>query len=391
MLSRGTALASILFLAAPVCGQSDEFGAWKTLFNGKDLSGWKAAKEDQAGGKNLWLVEDGAMTNGGANDICTAEEFGSYELEIEFKLPPQHGNSGVYLRGQVEVQVADSYGKTEKFGQGDCGAIYSVAEPLAMPKKAENGWNRFRILHVGNHVTVYHNDTLVQDNPWCDHATGGAMPTLKSLDRGPLMLQGDHSKIWYRNIRIRPLFGDGWKAIWNGKDLSGFNEGGGKKPEKWLVEKNSFTNVSKGVHDIWTDEKFGNFLVHYAYRADPDRKQEFGNSGFYLRDQWEIQILAEQSTKGAGSDGALYSIKPPAVLASNGPGQWNHMDVKVQGMKIWVWQNGKLIHDGVVLKTRTDNHSVKTEKFSKAPFKFQGDHGKVWFTDLWIKTLPDGE
>lgn len=67
------------------------------------------------------------------------------------------------------------------------------------------------------------------------------------------------------------------------------------------------------------------------------------------------------------------------------------MDVKVQGVKIWVWQNGKLIHDGRVCATRTDNHGVPTPAFSKAPFKFQGDHEKVWFANIYIKPLPDGE
>jgi hypothetical protein len=65
------------------------------------------------------------------------------------------------------------------------------------------------------------------------------------------------------------------------------------------------------------------------------------------------------------------------------------MDVKVDGMKIWVWQNGKLLHDGKVCETRTDNHGVKTDKWSQAPFKLQGDHGKVWFTNLFIKPLAE--
>ena len=65
------------------------------------------------------------------------------------------------------------------------------------------------------------------------------------------------------------------------------------------------------------------------------------------------------------------------------------MDVKVDGMKIWVWQNGKLLHEGKVCETRTDNHDAKTDKWTKAPFKLQGDHGRVWFTNFFIKPLPD--
>jgi hypothetical protein len=79
---------------------------------------------------------------------------------------------------------------------------------------------------------------------------------------------------------------------------------------------------------------------------------------------------------------------PPLKVARNGPEQWNHMDVKVDGMKIWVWQNGVLVHDGRVCERRTDG-DTPTKEWSARPFKFQGDHGKVWFTNLSIKPLPD--
>jgi 3-keto-disaccharide hydrolase len=372
-------IASIVSAAVTANGQSDDFGKWKSLFDGKSLDGWKSAE-----GENQWKVEDGALTNGkdGANNLRTDDEFGDYELEVAYKIPPR-GNSGVYLRGQVEVQVFDSHGK-EKLEKNDAGAIYNRFAPLKDASRPAGEWNRYRILHIGHHITVWLNDVLVQDNVWRD----------SPRERGPIQLQGDHTKVWYKDLRIRPLFGEGWKPLWNGKDFAEFTAGNGsrKVEDLWKVEDHSFTNQKwggNGGHDIWTREPFGNFLVHYSYRSDP--KVEGGNGGFYLRDQWEIQILDHPDTKEPHSDGSLYSIHAPAVAARNAPDQWNHMDVKVEGMKIWVWQNGKLIQDGKTCETRTDNHGVKTPKFSRAPFKLQGDHGKVWFTDLQIKPLPDGE
>jgi Domain of Unknown Function (DUF1080) len=155
------------------------------------------------------------------------------------------------------------------------------------------------------------------------------------------------------------------------------------------VEDGAFTNAksSSQGHDIWTSQPYGNFLVHYAYKSDP--AVEGGNAGFYLRDQWEIQIYRETKLDDKHTDGCLYSLYTPIVVARSKPDQWNHMDVKVEGMKIWVWQNGKLLHDGRICETRTDNHAVPTKSFSRGPFKLQGDHGKVWFTSLYIKPLPD--
>jgi len=396
MFSRTTVLVCFVCSSTSLIAQSEEFGKWKQLFNGKDLSGWKEVR-----GKGHWRVEDGALTNGeGGGNICSAETFQNYELELEYRLPERsssgvRGNSGVYLRGRQEVQISSSSGPG-KTTLNDSGAIHGVSRPLKNTSRKPGQWNHFRILHIRNHITVWHNGELVQDNVWCGPSSR-PVPDGGTALRGPILLQGETSRIWFRNIRLRPLFGDGWLPLWNGRDLSQFTTNGPNLDEYWKVRENAFTNIKwwnwdkkngRG-HDLWTRDSFGNFLVHYSYRSDPDI--EGGNSGFYLRNQWEIQILKTSRTDNAHTDGALYSIYPPVVDASNGPGRWNHMDVKLQGRKIWVWMNGKLIQDGKVCDTRTDNHGVETRKFSRGPFKFQGDHGRVWFTDLYIKPLADGD
>ncbi|HVR76422.1 MAG TPA: DUF1080 domain-containing protein, partial [Planctomycetota bacterium] len=367
---------------------------WVDLFNGKDTTGWTHAKADEP---NRWTVEDGALTQEGpkgTHDTATTATYGDYELELEYKVPPD-GNSGVYLRGWVEVQVLDSHpNRDKKPGQGDAGAIYGAGAPLKISSKPAGEWNKFRIVHIGPRITVYHNGVLVQDNVHKADGTPGNMKAARrELDgtKGPLMLQGDHGKVWFKNIRIRPLL-EGWKKLWNGTDLSELTARGNDRAKdglRWSVENHSFTNGdnfgSKG-HDIWTKEPFGNFLVHYEYRTGPE---EGGNSGFYLRDQWEIQIYGTSTAGGIHDDGDLYSRFDTLTVARNEPSQWNHMDVKVDGMKIWVWQNGKLIHDGRIVDTRTDDHARKTLEWSKAPFKLQGDHGRVWFTNLFVKPLPD--
>ena len=384
---------TVLALGTFLCAQSEEFGAWKPLFNGKDVSGWVNVRDANAGKPpERWQVEDGALTNGsgGVDDICSAEEFENYELELEYKIPPQ-GNSGIYLRGAIEVQILDSKGRTTNLGPGDVGGIYGGAPPLANPQKPAE-WNKLLIKHVGYRIMGYHNDVVVQNNLFRAENTPGCHEKYVGTPRrGPVMFQGNHSKVWFRNIRIRPIAsGDLWRPIWTGEkdDFDAAFSSSNRPTDKnavrdaWAYDDHAVTNV-KG-RDMWTKEAFGNFLVHYEYRSQ-------GNSGFYLRDQWEIQINRATKRPGKHDDGALYSLFAPAQAARNADAEWNHMDVKVQGVKIWVWQNGKLIHDGRVCATRTDNHGVPTPAFSKAPFKFQGDHEKVWFANIYIKPLPDGE
>ena len=193
--------------------ESGEPGEWITLFNGKDTSGWIKAKAEQP--NRPWSVTDGMLSNAGnvGMDLCTVEEFSNYELELQYKLPPSRGNSGVYLRGQIELQIDDSRGK-KNLTKCNAGAIYDIAAPADNPQKPAGQWNHLRIRHRGYRISVWHNRVLIHDNTYVDEHT--ALTMMESvagkrkgqpldLSRGPIMLQGDRSEIWYRAIRIRRL------------------------------------------------------------------------------------------------------------------------------------------------------------------------------------------
>lgn len=175
---------------------------WITLFDGKTLDGWQNAR--QPGKEHFWKIEDGAMVNDADNgrDIATVANFKDFELQIEYKTIP-HGNSGVYLRGRVEVQILDSHGK-EKLDKGDTGAVYDQYVPLVNASLAPGEWHKFDIRYVGDKLTVKLNGQLVQDNVTISSETGGALRRGVN-EPGPLMLQGDHGKTWFRNIRIKPV------------------------------------------------------------------------------------------------------------------------------------------------------------------------------------------
>lgn len=188
-------------LAEKKCCGDGEAGGWKKLFNGKDLEGWQNARKP--GAENKWSVEGGAMTNAEhGNDIATVETFEDMQLKLEYKTV-KGGNSGVYLRGRVEIQVLDSYGKG-KLSTGDDGGIYGQYAPLVNASKPAGQWNTLEAQYVGDSLTVKLNGKLVQDGVKITKVTGGALPGGVN-EAGPLMLQGDHGKVWYRNIMVRPI------------------------------------------------------------------------------------------------------------------------------------------------------------------------------------------
>jgi len=166
------------------------------LFNDKDLTGWTAT------GKNQWTVENGILTSkaSGAN-LVTDQQFTDFKLHVEFRYPKE-GNSGVYLRGRHEVQVADNQGDAPsdiKFG-----GVYGFLEPNEMVAKAPGEWQAFDITLIGNRVTIVANGKTIISDQIIPGITGGALDSNEG-EPGPIMLQGDHSSVEYRNIVIVPV------------------------------------------------------------------------------------------------------------------------------------------------------------------------------------------
>ena len=173
---------------------------WVPLLNGKDLSNWENARDAKAA--NNWTLDDGAMTNDitKKNDIASKDKFKDFDLKIEYKTV-KAGNSGVYLRGRIEIQVLDSFGKQP--GNGEDGAIYGQFAPKVVASKAAGEWNTLEVSCKGDKVSAKLNGQVIHDNQQVAKVTGGAQPG--GVDEaGPIMLQGDHGKVWYRNIMIKP-------------------------------------------------------------------------------------------------------------------------------------------------------------------------------------------
>ena len=169
------------------------------LITQDDLSNWDFQR---VGGENQWKVVDGVLLNEGRGwNIITKQKFKDYKFRIDVKVPPR-GNSGIYINGRYEVQVADSHGRG--VSKGGMGAIYGRAVPTANPSKPADEWQTLEITFVDYWATVVLNGTKIVDNVLIEGITGGALDSPES-EPGPIMLQGDHGPIAYRNFLLTTL------------------------------------------------------------------------------------------------------------------------------------------------------------------------------------------
>ena len=170
-----------------------------TLFNGRDLSGWKVRDSKKS---DSWRVSDGVMENTPhGTDIITEQKFTDFSLHVEFKMV-EKSNSGVYLRGRYEVQIEDNFGMEPESHR--IGGVYGFLTPTSNPSKKAGEWQSFDITLKGRTVTVALNDKTIIEKVEIPGITGGALDSNEG-DAGPIMLQGDHEKIYYRNITITPI------------------------------------------------------------------------------------------------------------------------------------------------------------------------------------------
>jgi hypothetical protein len=201
-------------------------------FNGKDLAGWKVKGGE---GKNLWLVGaaelderdsrryvvlpggheliNNTTAHGKSLDLYSEAVFGDAIIRLEVMVP-RESNSGVYVMGEYEVQVLDSHGKDANPGAGDMGAVYG-AQPPSHPKyRAPGEWNTYEIhwraprfdaagkkVENARFLKVILNGVTIHADLEMPGPTPGGVDGREKAE-GPLMFQGNHGAVSYRNIRV---------------------------------------------------------------------------------------------------------------------------------------------------------------------------------------------
>src|SRR5688572_5766644 len=172
------------------------WGAPIRLFSGNDLAGWHTV-----GGTNRWQGANFILRNSASGgNLVTDRSFDDFKLHIEFRYP-KGSNSGIYLRGRYEVQIADSV-PSEPVNDL-LGSVYGFLSPSEIANKKADEWQSYDITLIGRMVTVVLNGKTVICNQEIPGITGGALDSDEGAP-GPLMLQGDHGVIEYRNIVLTP-------------------------------------------------------------------------------------------------------------------------------------------------------------------------------------------
>ncbi len=192
------------------CKQPQNRSHWTIGIAKMDPNNLRGLIVSPAGGGNGELIN----AQGHGVDIYTKEKFADCTIELEVMVPKE-SNSGIYVMGEYEIQILDSYGR-QRVGSGDMGGVYGAAAPRLNAAGKPGEWQKFVIdfkaprfendKKVANarFVKVELNGQVIHENLEMKKQSGGGV-TGREVPAGPLMFQGNHGPVAYRNIKITPL------------------------------------------------------------------------------------------------------------------------------------------------------------------------------------------
>ena len=205
-----------------VLNADEKAAGWTLLFDGQTPRGWRGYKKDTF--PRGWAVEGGCLVRvGPGGDITTDSEFDNFELQLEWRISPG-GNSGVFYRVDEkcgwpwetgpEMQVLDNAehvdGRDPKTSAGSNYALYAPQQDVTQPV---GFFNQVRIVVDGARVQHWLNGVKIVEyvlgsSQWRRRVAASkfnSMPNYGQVKKGHIVLQDHGDKVWYRNIKIRPL------------------------------------------------------------------------------------------------------------------------------------------------------------------------------------------
>jgi hypothetical protein len=229
-----TQMIALVLAAFVLQAAAPKAGPWQSLFDGKSMDAWRVFKTDRAPGmcatpgqKDCWEIVDGILQKDGhANDVASKEQFGDFELELEWNIGDA-SNSGIFYRGTEDFNQiywsAPEYQLLDDVNAADnkkdthlAGSVYDMFAPPKGVVHPAGQWNQTRIVAKGKHVEHWLNGTKVASydvgSPEWDAAikqskfSAEKYPNFGRAPKGFLGIQGDHpGTLKLRNIRIREL------------------------------------------------------------------------------------------------------------------------------------------------------------------------------------------
>ena len=357
-----------------------------SLFNGKDLTGWKGlvgnpisrskmsekelataqAKVDKEAAKN-WLAKDGELFfTGEGNNLCTEKQYGDFEMLVDWKLyPGKEPDGGIYLRGTPQVQIWD-ISRIDVGAQVGSGGLYNnqthESDPLKVADLKLGEWNTFYIKMVGDRVTVLLNGELVVDNVILENYWDRSQPIFPIEQ---IELQAHGSEMAYRDIFIKELERTEPFELSNEEKKENFEVlFDGSNMHKWtgntkdyIVEDGNivvYPGTGSGGN-LYTKKEYDNFVFRFEFQLT-----EGANNGLGIRTPMEgdaaymgmeLQILDNEAPvyenlKEYQFHGSVYGVIPAKRGYLKPLGEWNYQEVIANGDNIKVILNGTTIVDG---------------------------------------------
>jgi len=383
---------------------------WTPLFDGKSLDGWH-----QLGGKANYAVKGdsivGSTVPGTPNSfLCTDKVYGDFELEYEVFIDPQL-NSGVQIRSmsvpgykdgvvhgyQIEIDPTQRGYSGGLYDESRRGWLQDTSKNPAAQKAFRNGkWNKFKVAAKGDHLQSWVNGVPVTDYHDSLTRTGFIALQVHNFDKAG-------AEVKWRNIKIKdlgiptakPPKGGQW-LLHEASDLKNWEPNGkpGEPcPWKWV---DGALQIEPGAGDIASKGKYSDFKLHFEFNVSDNGKtgQANGNSGLYLMQSYEIQVL---NSAPRGPDkyecASIYSIKAPDYAMALPAGVWQSYDLiftaakwngtqKAADARLTLYHNGTMVHNDVAIPGPTG--AGAPESATPRSFRIQ-DHGNVIrYRNIWI-------
>ncbi len=403
---------------------------FKSMFNGRDLTGWHglvenpiareamkptelAKKQAEADKKALlnWSVKDGCIWfNGSGDNLCSVKEYGDFEMLVDWKIT-KAGDSGIYLRGTPQVQIWDT-SRVDVGAQVGSGGLYNnqthPSKPLRVADNPVGDWNSFRILMIGDKVSVWLNGELVVDNVTLENYWDRSIPI---FPKGSIELQAHGTDLAFRDLYVREINGaevgltseekaDGFVALFNGRNL-----------DNWVGNKSSYV-VEDGTivvkpgdssgGNLYTEKEYSDFVLRFEFMLTPAANNGIGIRAPLQGDAayvgMEIQVLDNTAPvyadlKPYQYHGSVYGVIPAKREYLKPLGEWNSEEIMAKGTRIVVTLNGTVIVDGDIAGPRDngtmDHNDHPGLKNKTGHIGFLGHGSELKFRNVSIRELSE--
>lgn len=400
-----------------------------SLFNGRDLSGWKGlvadpvkrskmdaatlAKEQEKADEIMrsgWVVKDGLLVFKGKGDnLCTEKKYSDFEMYVDWKIT-KDGDAGIYLRGTPQVQIWDT-SRVDVGAQVGSGGLYNnqknESKPLKLADNAIGDWNTFHITMVGDQVTVYLNGQLVVNKVPLENYWDRSLPVFPEEQ---IELQAHGTYVAYRDIYLREIprpkpyvltpeeQKEGYKILFDG---TGLHEWVGNKTS-YIVEDGNLAVYPKrgGNGNLYTKDEYSDFIYRFEFKLTPGANNGIGIraplGGDAAYQGMEIQVLDNEADiykdlKPYQYHGSVYGIIPAKRGFLKPVGEWNEEEIYIKGTHIKVTLNGTVILDGDIAEASrngtADHRDHPGLKRTTGHIGFLGHGDILFFRNIRIKDL----